>query len=70
MTVFGPQTQLADCPECHGRNVLVVAATATAASLYCLACEHLFAASIAQAQQHPRPPPARADDNFRPTPGR
>ena len=48
MAVLGPHPERASCPTCGSRNVLMVAATDAVASLYCLACEHLFAAGVGQ----------------------
>jgi len=48
MAVFGPHPERAYCPACDSRNVLVVAATDAIASLFCLTCEHLFAADVGQ----------------------
>jgi hypothetical protein len=72
MTSSDTYPQQAVCPECHSANVLVVATTATVASCYCLACEHLFATEVSSGQQDApppdppaHPPPTRALGMFR-----
>jgi len=76
MTVVAANTNLSECPACGSHKVLVVAQTATVASVYCLSCEHLFAAEVAPGQQDPPPderplttPPARAETSLHCTPG-
>jgi hypothetical protein len=51
MAVFGSHSEHVACPACDSLKLLVVAASATVASLYCLACDHLFAAPVAPAQE-------------------
>jgi hypothetical protein len=60
MAMPDPRLPRPTCPVCNSRNVLVVAVTAKVASLYCLACEHLFALDIPADQQPTTPdaPPA------------
>jgi hypothetical protein len=46
MATFASNPRRADCPECYSRNVIVLTVTTTVVSLYCLGCEHLFAAEV------------------------
>ena len=56
MAAPDPHFMRATCPVCRGRNVLVVAVTATDASVYCLSCEHLFAHEIPPGREPAAPP--------------
>ncbi len=73
MAVFGLHSERVTCPACDSPNVLVVATCASVASLYCLACEHLFAAAIEPVQQLARPSadpsPVHAANHLRCTSG-
>ena len=77
MASFEPPTRRADCPECYSRNVLALTVTTTVVSLYCLGCEHLFAAEVFPNQEDARldqppvtqPPSPRVVSLFRSLPG-